>query len=267
MLAEIVKSALVPGSTAFLLLGLAAGVTLLYLGKAGSRLGRRWLTALVLAYVVLALPAVSNALIAGLEPDFPTIVSRDDVRGARALVVLGNGVVTYATREHWIHQFARRTAHAVLEGARLYTLTQPDVVIASGGIADPSSQRAPESEVIRDELVRLGVPRDRILLESASRNTREQMANVAQLARAKSLAGPLVLVTTPAHARRALMLARREGLDIVPSMADTLRYDSEAGGWRNWLPTIAALRGSESAAYEYLAVAYDWLRGLRSEER
>ena len=258
--AEIVKAALIPGSLPFLLLGLGVGVVLLYLGKWGARMGRRWLTALALLYMVLALPIVSNTLIGVLEPEYPPVVTRDDARGARVLVVLGNGTITYTVPPHAIHQFMRRTAFAVLEGARIFALIDPAWVIVSGGIVDPDSQRAPESEVIRDEMVKLGVPADRVLLESRSRNTSEQLANVAQLLREQHLEGAVVLVTTPAHARRALTLASGEGLDVVPSMAGALRYDGGVSGWRQWIPSVDAIRGSESAIYELMALPLEWVR-------
>lgn len=262
MLAEAVKTLLIPGSLTFLLIALVLGVIMLHAGSTGMRWGRRWLTTLTLSYLVLALPVVANVLIAGLEPEVRPIHSSADVEGARTLVVIGNGVVTYAVGERAIHQFARRTAFAVLEGARLYALFQPEWVIVSGGIPNPDSQQEPESVVIRNELVKIGVPRDRILLESDSRNTAGQLRNVARLVRERNIQEPLVVVTTPAHARRVMLMATEEGLDFVLATADALRYDAgEEAGWRNWVPSVSALRGSESALYEYLAVGYAWIGG------
>jgi uncharacterized SAM-binding protein YcdF (DUF218 family) len=258
VIAEVVKSVLIPGSVQFLLLGLGLGVVLLHAGKAGMRWGRRWLTLLALLYLVLALPLVSNALIAGLEPDYTPIRTKEDARGASVVAVIGNGVVTYASRDRAIQGFARRTAFAVLEAVRIHDLIQPSWMIASGGIPNPSSQTKPESEVMRDELVRLGVPSDRILLESGSRNTAEQTTNIAALLREKGLTGPVVLVTTPAHSRRVLMLAGKEGIDLVLGVADELRYDEGGAGWQVIVPTTGALVGSASAVYEYIAVAHAW---------
>lgn len=260
MIAEIVKTVLIPGSVEFLLLGLSFGVALLYRGKSAATWGRRWLTFLAAIYLVLALPVVSNVLIAGIEPDIAPLETPANARGARVLAVVGNGVATYAAPNGAIHQMARRTAFAVLEGARLYHLLRPEWVIASGGIPSPASQHQPESVVIRDELVALGVPAERVVLESDSRNTEDQMANIAALSRERHWS-PIVVVTTPAHARRVQLLAGRAGMDIVLAASDALRYDDERGGWRNWIPGTDALRGSESAMYEYIAVVYAWVTG------
>jgi hypothetical protein len=39
-----------------------------------------------------------------------------------------------------------------------------------------------------------------------------------------------------------------------------LRYDDGRTGWKLWCPREAALLGSESAIYEYLALTYAWLQ-------
>ena len=51
-----------------------------------------------------------------------------------------------------------------------------------------------------------------------------------------------------------------QGIDAMPSVTPDLRYDEGRTGWARWWPSMAALRGSESAMYEYLALAYLRLR-------
>lgn len=259
-LAAVVKAALIPGSDVFLILGLVAGVALLYLGPRASRWGRRGLTALAALYLALSLPIASNALVAGLQADYGSIQNPGDAKGARVVVVIGNGAFSYVASAGGVHQLAGRTVYCVLEAVRLYRLIQPRWIVASGGVADPDAQTRPESEMMRDELVKLGVPADRILLESESRRTAEQIANVAQLLRAQRLPEPVVLVTTPAHMRRVMLMAPSQAIDAVPSVAAEPRYDNGHAGWRRWRPSRDALRGSESAIYEYMALifAYAW---------
>jgi uncharacterized SAM-binding protein YcdF (DUF218 family) len=210
-------------------------------------------------YVMLSLQPVSGALIRRLQGPHASISSVGDARGARAVVVIGSGALSYSVDGRALHQLARRTAFAVLEGERLYRLLEPDWVLTSGGIPDPSSLKKPESEVMRDALVELGVPADRILLESQSHTTADQMAAVAWTLRHHDINGPIVVVMTAAHARRVMATAREHDLDVVPSVAAGLEYGPVERRWRRWLPSLDALRGSESAMYEYLAVAYYWI--------
>lgn len=257
----IVKTA-IPGSVTFLFWGLVAGGVLLYAGPRGARWGRRGLTLLAICYYLLALPGVSSALIGGVQGPYATAEHAADAKGADTIVVIGNGVSSFLSRGRSLDQPARRTAYAVLEGARLFDLLQPNWIVASGGIADPAVQSRSESEVIRNELVALGVPGDRIAMDAESHNTREQVANVVRLLDEKRIRTPVLVVTTPAHMRRVMFFFRRYPIEVVPSVAADLQYASWVKGWRRFWPNVGALRGSESAMYEYLALVSAWLRSV-----
>ena len=106
---------------------------------------------------------------------------------------------------------------------------------------------------MRDQLVIFQVPSDRILVESRSRTTSEQAANVTEIIEERRLAGPIVAVTTAAHMPRVMAEFGAHARDVVPSVASALRYDEGQTGWRRWVPSTAALRGSETVLYEVLA--------------
>jgi len=78
----------------------------------------------------------------------------------------------------------------------------PLLVVTGAGVGGDNA------EALRDECVRLGVPRDRILLEAASTSTRENMLFVAPLLRARGLRR-VALVTSDLHMGRAERAARR----------------------------------------------------------
>jgi uncharacterized SAM-binding protein YcdF (DUF218 family) len=240
----------------FLVLGLCVGVILLHADPRVRWLGDAWFIALVAVYWLLSLPAVAHALISRLQHKHGTIDTPAAAGGARVIVVVGNGSYSYADGRFIIDQLTRRSAFCVFEAARLYGLLQPDRVIVSGGFGTAGTRARPESELMRDELVRFNVPFDRIVLESTSRTTDEQAANVARLLREKDGLARAVVVTTAAHMPRVMALFRARGIDAVPSVTPDLRYDEGRTGWRRWSPSTAALRGSESAMYELLALIY-----------
>ena len=253
------KAWLVPGSMSFLFLGLAVGVAWLCGPASVARWGRLWLTVLGLLYLILSLPAVSNRLLWSLQGDATSIRDADDARGADVIVVLGNGGVSYSDGSRGIHQFMRRTAFCVLEALRLEALLQPRLFIASGGPPDGGDLRWPEAKTMARELVWHGVAPGRVLAEPESRTTEEQVRNVAALLKARGIIR-FVVVTTPAHSARALTLFADEQLEAIPSVAEGLRYHPPSGGIRDWMPSAVALRGSESAMYEYLAMAAERLK-------
>jgi uncharacterized SAM-binding protein YcdF (DUF218 family) len=252
-LGRLVKAWLVPGSTTLLLLALALGVVLLYGGPLAWRLGRLWLALVLVAYLVLATPAVANGLLSSLQGSAGSLTKIEEARGASVLVVLGNGAVGYRQGDLVVHYLLRRTAFCVLEAARLHALLKPSLVILSGGPPPQHAGDLPEAEVMRRELLRQGVPDDVLLVEGASRNTAEQADNVVALLRPRNVTH-IVLVTTPGHVERATALLVRRGIDVTPSVPLALRYGQADDSWWRWVPSMAALRGSESAMYEYLAI-------------
>jgi uncharacterized SAM-binding protein YcdF (DUF218 family) len=262
-IADIVKAWLIPGSMSFLVAGLAVGVLLLNSGVGASRWARVWLTALLAVYWLLSLPVVSNLLIGNLHREFGTVQAPGEARGSRVLVVVGNGSVHYAAGDFAADMLTRRSFFCVFEAARLYRLLRPDWVIVTGGIADQNPEARTEGDLMREQLVRFQVPADRILLESASRTTGEQVANVARLFEARGLSWPAVVITTGAHMSRVMTLFRDRRLDVVPSVTPELRYDEGRTGWHRWAPSFAALTGSQSALYEYLALIQESLQARR----
>ena len=84
----------------------------------------------------------------------------------------------------------------------------------------------------------------------------QQITNVNRLLEQHRVSGPILVVTTAAHISRVMQLCQAHGINAVPSVTPELRYDEGRTGWRRWWPSFAALRGSESALYEYLAQAY-----------
>jgi uncharacterized SAM-binding protein YcdF (DUF218 family) len=131
------------------------------------------------------------------------------------------------------------------------------LLIVSGGIADPLSQARTEADMMREALVRAGVPAERILMDRVSRNTYEQVREVASIL-AQAHLDRFVVVTAPTHMQRVDSLFRRHGLTPVPSVPMVRGNVSPA---HTWPFSRVALEGSREAAYEYMALVGYWLRG------
>lgn len=246
---------LVPGSLSLLVIALAVGVALMSLRGRLARLGRAGLVLTVVVYAALSSPAVTALVERGLVHGYQPITDPAVARGATALVILGNGV--FIARDGVHHAMQRHTYENVVEGARLVNLLAPEHIILSGGIVYPSSQTRTEADVMREVLRELGVTEDRVILESRSRNTYEQVVNIADLLRAQRIER-FVVVTAAPHMARVLGLFRTQGLAPVPSVPMTA---FESRGGRPWLFSARALEDSEAASYEYMALVGYWLRG------
>jgi hypothetical protein len=91
--ADVVKG-FVPGSMALLVVGVLAGVAGLYVRRL-EPWARRWLVALCLFYLMLGLPVVSQWLEKGTYRSYHPVARTSDAPSVTAIVVLGNGIVSY----------------------------------------------------------------------------------------------------------------------------------------------------------------------------
>ncbi len=110
--------------------------------------------------------------------------------------------------------FKRRLDHAL----SLYRAGGVALVVVSGGVG--RGDHASEGAVGRAYLARLGVPPARLLAETRSHTTLENLEFSRPLLR-----GPVTLVTDEVHAPRALALARALGLDADVSSVRLSRPD------------------------------------------
>src|SRR5262245_24958732 len=186
---------------------------------------RRWLAIAAVLYVAASIYAVPTFVARlMLERGFrPFAVS--DVRKAKtAVVVLAGGVRTVRGWDQSpIAVAGFDTLARVLEAARVYHLIEPDWIISTGGTFDV--RQLPEGVVVRDLLVRQGVPDGRILIETRSRTTRDEAVLVEAMVRAIH-AEQVVLVTSWVHMRRALAAFRAVGIDAIHAIAPEPSADS-----------------------------------------
>ena len=100
-----------------------------------------------------------------------------------------------------------------------------------------SGARFAESQVARRYAVRHGVPVNAIMIETVSRNTRENLREAAALMRQRKMTRAIV-VSDPLHMSRALRLCREVGIECLGSSTPTSRYRSFATQWRFLLAEV-----------------------------
>jgi uncharacterized SAM-binding protein YcdF (DUF218 family) len=254
---DFIKEQLHLSSPLGLFLVLAVGVAWLWLRPA-SRAPRRYLLALVIGYWFLTTPAGASLLVGVLSHGIPRVMTREDARGADTVVVLGGGVATAAVGDEIGGTLTGSSLLRALEAARVFKLIGGRLLIASAGIPRPDLQLRPESEMLRDALVKTGVAPGAIVEESASRTTREQALAVGPMLRAHHVER-FVLVTSPTHMRRSLAAFRAAGLNPVPSMAPV--RSERLPPPPVVLPNGDSLWLSDDALYECAAWIYYWSRG------
>jgi uncharacterized SAM-binding protein YcdF (DUF218 family) len=250
---------LLPGSMLFLLVGVTIGVVFLLTGRGRRTAAVAWLAGLAVFYWVLSLPVVPQTMTSWLGSGYAPLATAAEAGEARHVVVLGGGGVTLRGPAGTIDVPSTATAYRLLEAERLFHLMGEPVLILSGGPGGPGGDGAPESELMRADLMARGIPDDKIRLEPASPDTHEQAIRVGELLKQEGVE-TFVLVTSLSHMRRAVAAFAGEGMQPIPSAA-VAGQSEESGAPAPFLPSADALADSESAFREVLALVYYALRG------
>ena len=122
-------------------------------------------------------------------------------------------------------------------------------------------------EDMADFLEMLGVPKEKVMLEMESRNTREHARNLQALFQQRGFKRVL-LVTSAMHMPRSMGVFRRlcPGIEFIPAPTD-FRVVGSTGdeAWYKQvfapIPTPHQLMNFSDAMHEYLGMAYYKLRG------
>ena len=157
----------------------------------------------LLGLVLLALVAWSFYVYRQIDQ----VANEDQAEPADAIAVFG--AAEYAGRPSPV--FHARLDHAV----DLYQRQIAPVVITLGGGSDRDSGKT-EGGVGRDYLLAMGVPMERIIAETRSTDTEEQVHRLAAIARDHGYAH-VVVVSDATHLFRIRELCDEAGLDVYTS--------------------------------------------------
>jgi uncharacterized SAM-binding protein YcdF (DUF218 family) len=160
--------------------------------------------------------------VAGIPPAFyQWMTGRNEplCETPRHIVVLGGGGIPSATG-------LMRTYCAAEYGRGL---TGATFVVCLPADGDPERSSVGR---MRDELVMRGIPAGSIRMEYRGRNTHQQAENVRALLGPRSLREPMLVVTSPPHARRALLCFRKAGfLSVGCEPAENTEAEAAPGRW------------------------------------
>jgi uncharacterized SAM-binding protein YcdF (DUF218 family) len=204
--------------------------------------------------VVFSLEPVADRLDAALEAGAPSTFRPG---APYDVVIVLTGMVDDAAARRSGELELTAAADRIVRAAMLLRAGAARDVLLTGGSPFPEAGDVPEAQRLRDLLVALGIDPGRITVEGLSRNTRENAVDSARIVAARGWRR-LLVITSAAHAPRALGCFRAVGLD-----PDLLPVDRRAGdGARaSWLPRSGALARSTAALRETAGRLVYRLRG------
>lgn len=225
---------------------------------------RTGIVLLVVGFIWLA--AASNhtlssrwaASLEGRHPPIPELTQPSDLPPelvrVRWIAVLGAG---HSDGGH-------ASATSRLSGSALARLVEavrlknqlPDAQLVFFGPGKPGHRT--HAEILQIAAVSLGVSKTSTRLEPDVRDTADEVRTLAALANGE----PVALVTSAWHLPRAVALAEKQGVNVVPCPADfAFRPDVEADE-RWWAFDVSSLSRTTKAVHEWLGLAWARLRGL-----
>jgi uncharacterized SAM-binding protein YcdF (DUF218 family) len=187
-----------------------------------------------------------------LESRYTPVTSSDLNREVRWIVVLGGGSrddkrLTLEDRLNY------ESLKRVLEGVRLSRLLPQSRLVLSGG---DYRGMAPDAVLMQQVAIDLGVPRERILLETASWDTADQ----AEFLKGRLGQAPFYLVTSAGHMPRAMRTFIRAGVRPIAAPTDFQAVWVEPLEIRDFIPSADTLVKTERAFYEYLGLCWDVIK-------
>ncbi len=144
-------------------------------------------------------------------------------------------------------------ADRFLQAYLLYKAGKIDKILISGATNLRTMKLGQDDGQQAARLLRQwGVPGEDIILETASRNTRENAVNSAKILQKRFPGAPYILITSAFHLRRAVGCFNKAGVQVdtfpadfygqalVPTLRNCLRPDPEIMGyahflWREWI--------------------------------
>ncbi|MBN80923.1 MAG: hypothetical protein CMJ70_12370 [Planctomycetaceae bacterium] len=206
--------------------------------------------------VLLSLPLISQFLCRTLESGYPP--TRNLPGQVDAIVVLGGGV--QPSDQVLVSSAATSgTLRRCISAAEVYRRCGDIPIVCCGG-PTLDGQVMSEAEAMRDCLVSMQVPAERIILENKSRNTRENATYALEVLQRHSLKY-VGLITSARHMNRAVSCFKVVGLDVAPLPCGHRLKTTSPSCFQSWVPSASSLNAANGAIQEWLGIAWYKLRG------
>ncbi len=200
-----------------------------------------------------ALPMVQQWVSAPLERGLSPHRAAPGATPPSAIVVLAGGYERDDTRELW-DEMSVSTLRRTLEGIRLAQQYPRATLWLSGG--DPWGRDPPARAMARLALG-MGIPRDRLRIEAASRDTHDQAIAIARALGDQ----PFLLVTSAYHMPRSLALFRAAGCRPAAAATDFIAAAEYQFGFWDLRPSAGTMQATTLALHEHAGLLWSRLRG------
>ncbi len=222
--------------------------------------GRKLVAASVLLLAICGFSPIGNLLFYPLESRFPPW---DDTRGAPdGIVVLGGAIEPDLSAAHGVAVFGPGVDRVIAAAGLGHRYPNARIVFSGGNANLVSSDAAKEADFARPVFESFGIAKDRLIMESRSRNTKEN-AEFSKALVAPKHGERWLLVTSAFHMPRSVGIFRKAGFEVEPYPVDW-----RVGGRGDLLVSpsfIGGLNRLDTASREWIGLLAYWITGRTSE--
>jgi len=172
-----------------------------------------------LAIAIAVFYFFSNAFI--LDEVFRAYEERDqqfDAIAQHDIVIVLGGFTTYDSQSQ-LEQFHLSTDR-FLHSIQLYKTGKVKKIMLVGGSGSISNPAEKEGVILQKFLLKMGIPKRDIIVESQSKNTRENALNATAIIKESYPNATCILVTSGYHMPRAKQCFKKVGLAVTPFSVD-----------------------------------------------
>jgi uncharacterized SAM-binding protein YcdF (DUF218 family) len=202
---------------------------------------------------MLSYNAISDGLLRPLEYQYPPLLSLENIKNVKWIVVLGGGH-TSDPKLPVTGQLSEASLVRLVEAIRIHNGLPKSKLILSGGGA---FEKISNAQVLADVAIAIGVKKEDLILEDISKDTEDEVRLVREIVGQDRF----VLVTSASHMPRSIALFKKVGMHPIPAPTDYLVKESQKMSPGIFYPGVSGLSKAERAFYEYLGLAWSKLRG------
>ncbi len=164
------------------------------------------------------------------------------------MVMLGGGATGGTADLDGTGQLTGHSANRLLTTARMYKKTHLPIIISGGAVFKDSGN---EAEIAKRQLVSLGIPQEKILLDRKSLNTEQNAKYTKEILVASNFKHP-VLITSAFHMKRSVLNFEKQGVSVQPYPTDYITSNQIAIYGNQFVPS--GLENTRLALKEYLGI-------------
>jgi uncharacterized SAM-binding protein YcdF (DUF218 family) len=152
---------------------------------------------------------------------------------------------------------ADRATHTL----QLYKLGLIRKVLISGGSGRLDGLGVREADDLADFLMMAGIPKEDIIIENESKNTRESALRVSEILASADGPEELLLITSGYHLRRSLACFRKVGLQTDPFSTNPVSEPTKLTPQSLLVPSLEAMAMWQTMMREWAGFVAYWFAG------